>query len=274
MNPAGPTAPSSIEPAFRWMGLAVALGVMGIWGVSWVALVLLLPSTWVWGWATAPAMAWMTFWYTGLFITAHDAMHGTVVPHARRLNDAIGRVAVGLYAMFPYRVLLQEHRRHHRAPASAGDPDWHDGEHPSPVRWYLNFVRHYIRWPQIVGMALVFNVLVHGVGIAEPRLIVFWVVPSLLSTVQLFVFGTWLPHRESPDGFVDWHRARSNAWPVWLSLVTCFHFGYHWEHHAQPHVPWWLLPKARSTRDGAGTPVFGGSFPATVPFTPSTRESV
>ena len=31
-----------------------------------------------------------TFFYTGIFITAHDAMHGLVSPSYRKLNDAIG----------------------------------------------------------------------------------------------------------------------------------------------------------------------------------------
>jgi beta-carotene ketolase (CrtW type) len=67
--------------------------------------------------------------------------------------------------------------------------------------------------------------------------------PALLSTLQLFVFGTWLPHRPHADApFADRHRARSQRWPTWLSLLTCYHFGYHWEHHAHPHVPWWRLP--------------------------------
>ena len=30
-----------------------------------------------------------------------------------------------------------------------------------------------------------------------------------------------------------------------VSFVSCYHFGYHWEHHVAPHVPWWRLPEAR-----------------------------
>jgi fatty acid desaturase len=32
-----------------------------------------------------------TFFYTGIFITAHDAMHGLVSPSYRKLNDVIGK---------------------------------------------------------------------------------------------------------------------------------------------------------------------------------------
>jgi beta-carotene ketolase (CrtW type) len=48
--------------------------------------------------------------------------------------------------------------------------------------------------------------------------------------------GTYRPHR-LPTGkngdtdYPDAHRARSNDMPTWLSLITCFHFGYHHEHH-------------------------------------------
>ena len=34
-----------------------------------------------------------------------------------------------------------------------------------------------------------------------------------------------------------------NYWPRLISLLTCYHYGYHREHHAMPHVPWWQLPQ-------------------------------
>jgi beta-carotene ketolase (CrtW type) len=30
-----------------------------------------------------------------------------------------------------------------------------------------------------------------------------------------------------------------------MSLVTCFHFGLHEEHHERPNVPWWKLPTVK-----------------------------
>lgn len=186
-----------------------------------------------------------TLLYTGLFITAHDAMHGVVAPGRPRLNDAIGRLVTALYAAFPFDRLREKHHGHHRTPAEPGaDPDYHDGRHPGFVRWYLHFVLTYVSWPQLLAMALVFNLLEHGAGVPAWRLLAFWVAPSLLSTLQLFLFGTWLPHR--PHRWRDAHRARSNAYAPWLSLLTCYHFGYHWEHHAFPWLPWWRLPEARA----------------------------
>ena len=76
--------------------------------------------------------------------------------------------------------------------------------------------------------------------------VVFWPLPSILASIQLFVFGTWLPHRPDHDAFPDRHNARSTRFGRPLSLLTCFHFGgYHHEHHLYPSVPWWQLPSTR-----------------------------
>ncbi len=62
--------------------------------------------------------------------------------------------------------------------------------------------------------------------------------------LQLFYFGTYLPHRGSP---ASRHSARSNDWPYWLSLISCFHFGAcHEEHQAFPNLAWWELPRAKA----------------------------
>ncbi len=229
------------------IGPAVALTVMAAWGISLVAL-LAVPLARIPVIAVVALVILRTWLHTGLFITAHDAMHGGPWPGRPRWNNALGATAVGLYALFPYPALRREHLRHHAAPATPGDPDHHDGAHPGFVRWYVRFVRHYVRPGQIVGMAVVFNVLQHLAGVPQGRLLAFWVLPALLSTVQLFTFGTYLPHRDVPGGHADGHRARSTALPPSLSLLTCFHFGYHWEHHARPGVPWWALPAVHGAR--------------------------
>ena len=64
-------------PAPRGVGFLVASAIVGAWGVLNVL-----------------AQAWLC---TGLFITAHDAMHGTV-SRARWLNHAVGAVACHLLA--------------------------------------------------------------------------------------------------------------------------------------------------------------------------------
>jgi beta-carotene ketolase (CrtW type) len=75
--------------------------------------------------------------------------------------------------------------------------------------------------------------------------LLFCTVPLLISSLQLFLFGTYLPHRDRP-GESNSHHARSLALPVWLSLLACFHFGYHWEHHEFPTMAWFQLPGMRA----------------------------
>ena len=228
-------------------GLLAASAIISLWFLS---LFFLLSNgvTNLPGWLILPAILWQTFLHTGLFITAHDAMHGSVFPDNGHLNDAIGRFCVILYALFSFRKLQTEHWEHHSHPASEQDPDFQDGRHPEYWAWYGNFLKHYVGFWQIVGMAAVFNILEHGMGVAVGDLLLFWVLPSVLSTLQLFTFGTYLPHREQPEGYRDQHRARSNDYGTWWSFVSCYHFGYHWEHHAYPFVPWWKLPRVKKKR--------------------------
>ncbi len=237
------------------IGALSATAILGGWATS-LWLLLSLEVTWSNAWLVPIGVVVQTFLYTGVFITAHDAMHGTVTPSSRKLNDAFGTLSVLLYALFSYKKLHEKHWEHHRHPASDHDPDYHDGEHPSFGAWYFNFLKNYVGVWQIVGMAVVFNVLHHLLGVSLLNLNVFWVAPALLSTLQLFYFGTYLPHREPEDGYRDAHRARSNDFSVLWSFLTCYHFGYHWEHHEKPATPWWRLPEMRRARQpgSAGEP--------------------
>lgn len=202
----------------------------------------------IWGqlaWWTPLAVAVQSWLFTGLFITAHDAMHGTIMPESPRLNRAFGAIALGLYAFLPYDRLLANHKEHHAHPGTDHDPDYHNAGRPNIVLWYADFGYHYVTWKQMLGMAVAFNVMQHGLGIAAPNLLAYWVIPAVLSTLQLFYFGTYLPHR-TPHDHLGAHNARSTPLPNWLSLITCFHFGgYHEEHHETPACPWWHLPSSR-----------------------------
>ncbi len=225
-------------------GLFIAITIIGLWGLSLTFLltrdaahlnIALVPI----------GILFQTFLYTGLFITVHDAMHGSVCPAHPRRNNIVGTIAVRLYALFSYRKLLEKHWAHHRTPASDADPDFHDGQRTGFLAWYLHFMKEYLSWWQIVGMALVFQVMEYVLMIPAINLLLFWVVPALLSTLQLFYFGTYLPHRTPEGGYDNPHRAQSNAYATFWSFITCYHFGYHWEHHEYPSLPWWNLPEVR-----------------------------
>lgn len=196
-------------------------------------------------WTIPIGTVWMMLLYTGLFITVHDSMHGSISMDRRWLNDAIGTLSIFFYALFSYKKLKEKHFRHHKFPGTERDPDFHDGKHRGFIRWYLKFMRLYLSPFQLIGIAIIFNFLVFIVGLDWRNLILFWALPSLGSTVQLFYFGTYLPHREPEDGYTNKHHARSSNFPFAISLLTCYHFGYHLEHHLYPYVQWWRLPFVR-----------------------------
>lgn len=243
-GPSPPAWPAAWRVHEGSVGLAIALGLVGAWA-GHLAFWLGLP------WAAAPAWAWplaalaQTWLYTALFITAHDAMHGLIWPGRLRINAWVGQLAVGLYALFPLGKLLAEHHRHHAHPASEEDPDFHASGQPGFWRWYLRFFGHYSSWPQLLGMGLAFNLLHHLGQVPQAKLWLLWAGPALLSSLQLFYFGTYRPHRRPPQGHQEPHRAESDPFPVWLSFLSCLHFGYHLEHHRFPQVAWWRLPAAR-----------------------------
>lgn len=225
-------------------GLLSAVIIITIWLTSLIyALTLQFDRLHLWH--IIPVILWLTFLYTGLFITAHDAMHGIAYPKSKRINRTIGKISVLLYAMFSYKNLMVKHHKHHRYPGTSNDPDFHDGKHKGFWYWYVHFLFTYLTWKQFLSMAIIFNILLYLFNIPLINLLIFWILPSVLSTFQLFYFGTFLPHRQSTDNFKDHHRARSNDYNILFSFLTCYHFGYHWEHHQYPYVPWWKLQKVR-----------------------------
>ena len=235
LSPAAPVATGS-----NLKGLSIASLILATWAISLAALLNLpfnQPPLWI-----LLAVCWQTFLYAGLFVTAHDAMHGVVAPQHPRLNHFVGTVALLLYGLFSYRQLFKAHWQHHHHPASALDPDFHDGQHKNPFVWYFRFLQRYWSWRRLLALIAAFHIMHILFHVPELHLLLFWVVPSLLSSVQLFYFGTYLPHREPAGGYENAFCAQSAYRPWLLSLLACYHFGYHYEHHEYPHVPWWQLP--------------------------------
>lgn len=195
-----------------------------------------------WSVAAVPVIVAIQTWLTvGLFIVAHDAMHGSLAPGRPRLNIAVGSVALALYAGFRFEGLKIAHHAHHATPGTADDPDFHANAPRAFAPWFYGFFRTYFGWREMAVLTLLVGVAVFALGAKIPNLLVFWAAPALLSALQLFTFGTWLPHRHTDDGFPDHHNARTSSFSPILSLVTCFHFGRHHEHHLTPWVPWWRL---------------------------------
>lgn len=178
----------------------------------------------------------LTHLYTGLFITAHDAIHGTVSWN-RRVNVWVGQLCTTLFMFNSFTLLARKHNEHHQFAGTDKDPDYHP---PFVVFWYLRFLKEYVSIRQIVLAAITFNVL--KLFVPTENLLLFWILPSVLSTMQLFLFGTYLPHRGEHD---NRHNARSQPNNHLIAFISCYFFGYHYEHHDSPGTPWWMLYKVK-----------------------------
>ncbi|MGB3723758.1 MAG: fatty acid desaturase [Pacificimonas sp.] len=224
----------SLATLFLLSWLALHLG--AIFGVSLSAEI--VPATIL----LILLQSWLS---TALFITAHDAMHGALTPAWPRLQRRLGQAAMWIYAGLDYRQFEPKHFEHHKHVGTAGDPDF-DADNPTRFGpWLVAFFSRYYTHAQI-GRITVVAIAYMLLGASLLNIVIFWAVPALLALLQLFYFGTYLPHRHGGDAFVDHHKARSTRLPDLLSLITCFHFGgYHHEHHLYPSEPWWRLPARR-----------------------------
>jgi beta-carotene ketolase (CrtW type) len=221
-------------------GVVSALLIIGAWSGLLIFLLASYQPDWRTPWPYLLALL-QTHLYTGLFITAHDAMHG-VVSQNKRLNDGLGHLTALLFAFNWFPRMLPKHHAHHRHVATPDDPDFHDGRHPGFLFWFARFAWNYVTWWQIVLMALTYNLLkmVFSMG----NIIAFWMVPAILATLQLFYFGTYLPHR-GEHALDNPHKSGSQLRQHVWAFVSCYFFGYHYEHHDQPYLPWWRLWQAK-----------------------------
>lgn len=232
------------------------LSLAAMLGAAWLAIHVGGIFFWHWTPAHVPvavALVLMQAWLsTGLFIVAHDCMHGSLAPGRARLNTVVGTLCLGAYAGLSFRALYPKHHLHHAAPGTERDPDFHADAPTRAVAWFVRFFRGYYTHGQMVRITVVAIVYLL-LGASLLNIAIFWAVPAVAALLQLFVFGTYLPHRHGEDPFADAHRARSNRLPPLLSLLSCFHFGgYHHEHHLSPRTPWWRLPAVR--RESPQTP--------------------
>jgi len=222
------------------MGILIAFLILFLWAAHLVYLLVFVEVSF------APIMllhiAIQTYLYTGLFITAHDAMHGLVSSN-RNINTFIGQSATWLFAALSYSQLNQKHQLHHQFPGEEADPDY-NAHTQNFWRWWFSFLKNYVSWWQIITMAVVFNIL--QIWVNQQNLIVFWVLPSFLATFQLFYFGTYRPHRLPHIESMMPHNARSQKGSHLWAMLSCYFFGYHYEHHESPQTPWWKLYRIKN----------------------------
>ncbi|MGB3138329.1 MAG: fatty acid desaturase, partial [Nodosilinea sp.] len=226
------------------------------WGLCWAGFIVLmwfvsliaaftLPTTQTHAAYLLGGVFVRTFLHTGLFIVTHEAIHNNI-SNSRKLNAVFGYITSWLYALLPYRLLAKNHRLHHRFPATEQDPDHHSQETNGFWAWYVKFMKTYQSgkqvWVSLIGISIIFCIfMMCQVPIVNS--ILFWIIPMVISSLQLFTFGIFLPHCQSADESELPHCIKSINLPVFWSFMACYHFGYHLEHHLNPRLPWYQLPQ-------------------------------
>ena len=238
------------------IGLTLAAAILAGWVAIHIYAMFLFDLTWA-SLPIALVLGALQCWLSvGLFIVSHDAMHGSLVPGGsslgRRINSAVGAGLLFLYAGFSWRKMRGAHFDHHKLAGRPGDPDF-DEHYPDRFwRWYTTFLKRYFGAGSVLFVFTV--VLVYWLAFAVPveKIVLLYGLPAIASSLQLFYFGTYRPHRHDGKPFADRHNARSENFGTLASLASCFHFGYHREHHHHPETPWWKLPQTRRqfTREG------------------------
>ncbi|MBX3009269.1 MAG: fatty acid desaturase [Melioribacteraceae bacterium] len=223
------------------MGVIIALTILLVWFVHLCYLLIYAEFSFA-----SPffylGIILQTYFYTGLFITAHDAMHKTV-SRIKWLNKTIGYLATFLYAGMSYNRLIKNHFLHHKMPGTNEDPDFNVKSQNFFV-WWGTFMIRYTTITQLIIMGTVFNIL--KLWVPELKLWFYWVVPALFSSLQLFFFGTYLPHRKPHSHDMEPHKARTQKKNHIWAMISCYFFGYHFEHHELPNTPWWKLYQIKS----------------------------
>lgn len=220
------------------MGIFIAISVISIWAAHLAYMFLYVDFSFQnpWMYLHILLQGWL---YTGLFITGHDAMHGTITKN-KTVNNTIGTIATFLFASMSYKRLRKNHGLHHKAPATAEDPDFFVKSQNFFWWWSIFMVRYVTIW-QLVSMALIYNGFIHLLGFNELMVIFYWALPAILGTVQLFYFGVYWPHRKPHLPHMMPHRARTLRKNHLWAMTSCYFFGYHFEHHEDQYVPWWKL---------------------------------
>lgn len=176
--------------------------------------------------------------YTGLFITAHESWHGNISTN-KKLNRFMGVLACNLFAYNSYNRIQQGHHRHHTEPTSHDDPEFSESRKFFP--WLFKFVSQYVTLWQFLWMSITTTILLQF--FKTENIVMYYLAPTFIATVQLFYFGTYLPHRgEYNNRHQSGTQKKNHVW----AFLSCYFFGYHYEHHHSPRTPWYQLYKLKN----------------------------
>ena len=222
------------------MGLVYAMAIF----MSWLAILLLATRLEIGqvGFGVIVAFVFLkAFLNTGLFIVAHDSMHNTLSPGWPLANKSVGAIALLVYAGLDFSSCQRKHLLHHKSPESSVDPDYRPYAKANYLNWFMAFLRSYLSSRSIFFLFSGWVALCSISKSSCESVAVFSVLPLILSSLQLFTFGVWMPHR--PGGENDAPTPRSSNLPPLIALIACYNFGYHHEHHENPFIPWYVLPR-------------------------------
>jgi beta-carotene ketolase (CrtW type) len=166
------------------------------------------------------------------------------------LNNTIGHICFAAYAWLDYRSTYEKHWRHHNHTGIVhDDPDYHNGRSIGFFSWYFQFMCEYITVKQLSKMSVWVTILLLICSVPLLNIILFMLICGLCSSLRLFYFGTYLPHRPMIiNEKMPWEKSKSSNVSRWISFLCCYHFDYHWEHHRWPYAPWWDLWKCKEMR--------------------------
>ena len=219
---------SFVSHPYRWRGLCIEGMVIATWLFFIAAGLLgLNPGAGHWA-ADATWILATTFLSTGVFITAHDSMHGLVVPFHPAINRFVGRHPPDY------------------------TPDWTMTSSKRPMDYItgLRPPKMTLTTTRATPLLLVrrLHAISHhwSVGV-DGRLL--WtddhrtrrprhpggpvLGPPLVLHTQLFTVGTWT-YRPGYRGTGHLKTLVGVHHPL---VARCYHFGYHYEHHARQTFP-------------------------------------
>ena len=183
----------------RTLGLGLALAIIAAWLSMHIAGVFYVPLE---NAALVVTVLLFQCWLNvGLFIIAHDCMHGSLAPRWPRVNTLMGTLSLAIYAGFSYAKLLPAHHCHHRVPGTEEDPDFSVAHSDNPTLWFVEFVRRYFGLREFAILTTLLTLYLVVLAVPLERMLLFWALPAIASSMQLFYFGTYLPHRTTGEPF-------------------------------------------------------------------------
>ncbi len=163
--------------------------------------------------------------YVGLFIISHDLHHNK---NPSFYQNFLGRLCLFCYGGFRLEDFSKNHNLHHKFPGLINkDPDF---DNSYPIIWYSKFIYRYISINQLVNEIIIFQLL-YFTKVNFENMLLFWFIPCIYASIQLYYYGTYLVHKE--NGMI----INSNL-PKFAKLLTCYNFGNHKEHHKYPNKSW------------------------------------